>query len=107
VIVVLGFRCRIEDVGDRRTITVCGALSRRTRGRLMEKMHELATRSRAPITVDVSALSYFDSASLTMLLGTERVLERQFGCPVDIRGIDAATFRLAGLEDLGLASHAA
>ena len=73
----------------------------------MAKMHELAGRRQAPITVDVSGLSYFDSASLTMLLGTERVLERQFGCPVDIRGIDEAAFRLAGVSELGVPSHAA
>ena len=94
-----GMRCRVEQADEVRTITVAGALSRRTRGRLMAKMHDLATRRQAPITVDVSGLSYFDSVSLTMLLGTERVLERQFGCPVEIRGIDTATFRLSGLDE--------
>ena len=100
----LGWRCRIRQL-DERTITVAGPLSHRTRGRQMAKMHSLAARRQAPITVDVSGLSYFDSASLTMLLGTERVLERQFGCAVEIRGLDVATFRLAGLADD--AAHAA
>lgn len=80
-----------------RTIVVRGELSQSTSRRVLNKMHGLANRSRGPITVDVSGLSYFDSVSLTMLLGTERIIERQLGCPVDIRGLDEATSRLTGL----------
>jgi len=90
---------RIGDGRGSRTIVVRGALDGASRGRVLRKMHGLATKSRAPITVDVSDLSYFDSVSLTMLLGTERIIERQIGCPVDIRGLDVATSRLTGLTD--------
>jgi len=104
---MFGFRCRVAQDDGTRTITVGGALSRRTRSRLMAKMYDLAARRQGPITVDVSRVSYFDSVSLTMLLGTERVLERQLGCPVDIRGLETATFRLTGLADAEATSHAA
>lgn len=95
---LFGMRCRVCADARGQRVTVDGALTARTRSRLMSKLHGLAVRRRGPITVDVSGLSYFDSVSLTMLLGTERVLERQYGCPVDIRGLDTATFRLTGLD---------
>ena len=87
-----------------RTIAVRGALTGTKRERLLSRMHALAARDRTPITVDVSELSYFDTDSLTMLLGTERIIERQLGCPVDIRGLDTATRRLTGLTSDLLAS---
>lgn len=83
--------------GADRTIAVRGALTGARRERLLTRMHSLASRDRAPITVDVSDMTYFDSVSLTMLLGTERIIERQLGCPIDIRGLDIATSRLTGL----------
>lgn len=89
-------KCRREGPAGR-TITVSGPLTSRTSHRLLSEIHELAARACAPITVDVSNLSYFDSISLTILLGIERIIERQRGCPVDIRGIDVATQRLTGL----------
>ena len=95
---LFGLRCRVRRDARGREVRVDGALTARTRGRLMAKLHALAVRRQEPITVDVSRLSYFDSVSLTMLLGTERVLERQYGCPVEIRGLDTATFRLTGLD---------
>lgn len=79
-------------------LTVTGALDRRTRGRLLNRMHALASEGQGPLVVDVSRVSYFDSISLTMLLGTERVIERQLACEVDIRGLDVATSRLTGLD---------
>lgn len=96
---LFGLRCRVRRDDGGRQVAVEGVLTARTRGRLLAKMHGLAARRAEPITVDVSGLSYFDSVSLTMLLGAERVLERQFGCPVDIRGLDTATYRLTGLVD--------
>lgn len=90
-------------------LTVRGPLTGRARGRLLTRMHAIAARSEGPLTVDVSRVSYFDSVSLTMLLGTERVLERQLNCPVDIRGLDVATSRLTGLDTpvpLGTSRHA-
>src|SRR5437763_10039188 len=84
-----------------RTIAVRGALTEGKRERLLSRMHALAARDRAPITVDVSEMSYFDSDSLTMLFGTERIIERQLGCQVDICGLEAATWRVTGLtQDL-------
>lgn len=80
-----------------RTITVTGPLTGANRERLVSKMHRMAARGHEPITVDVTELSYFDSVSLTILLGTERIIERQLGTPVEIRGIDVATSRLVGL----------
>jgi ABC-type transporter Mla MlaB component len=94
VTVRFGFGPREQE---QRTIVVRGELSKSTSRRVLSKMHGMASRGRGPITVDVSGLSYFDSVSVTMLLGTERIIERQLGCPVDIRGLDEATSRLTGL----------
>jgi anti-anti-sigma regulatory factor len=96
--VSLAIRCQRERGDAGQVLTVSGQLTSRTRRRLLEKMHALAARREGPLTVDVSNLSYFDSVSLTMLLGTERVIERQLHCPVEIRGIDVAMFRLADVD---------
>ena len=95
-----GLRYRQDRSLSGPVLTVSGRLSRRTRGRLLTKMHTLAASGQGPLTVDISRVSYFDSVSLTILLGTERVIERQLDCPVDIRGIDVATSRLTGLDTL-------
>jgi anti-anti-sigma regulatory factor len=94
----MALRSRRDRVTNEPVLTVTGALTPRTRGRLLNKMHSLAARHRRPLTVDVSGMSYFDSVSLTMLLGAERVIERQLDCPVDIRGLDVAASRLTGLD---------
>lgn len=93
----MGLKCRVRRSDEGQTILVEGDLGPETRSRLLAKMHDVAARHDGPLVVDVSRLSYFDSHSLTMLLGTERVLERQLGCPVDIRGLDVAAFRLTGV----------
>lgn len=97
-LVGMGLRWRRDRATNDQVLTVTGALTSRTRGRLLNKMHALAARNRRPLTVDVSRVSYFDSVSLTMLLGAERVIERQLDCPVDIRGLEAAASRLTGID---------
>ena len=89
-------RCRREGPAGR-TLKVSGPLTSRTSGRLLGKIYALAGADRSPITVDVSELSYFDSVAVTILLGAERIVERQRGCPVDICGLDTAALRLTGL----------
>lgn len=90
--------------GQQRTISVSGALTASKRKRLLAQMHLLAERQKAPITVDLSDLSSFDSDSLIILLGTERIIERQLGCEVDIRGLDVAAQRVTGVTPDLLAS---
>ena len=97
-LVGMGLRWQRDRATNDSVLMVTGALTARTRGRLLNKMHARAARNRRPLTVDVSRVSYFDSVSLTMLLGAERVIERQLECPVDIRGIDVAASRLTGID---------
>ena len=94
----LGVRRKRQPESAGPVLTVTGALDSRTRSRVLTRMHRLAAQRQGPLVVDVSRMSYFDSVSLTMLLGAERVIERQLDCPVDIRGLDIATSRLTGLD---------
>lgn len=88
-------RVRGRDGGTR--LAVSGPLTARTRGRLLDKVHRTARPGR-DLVIDLNALSYFDVDSLLILLGTERVLERQRGCEIDIRGLDVATERITRLD---------
>ncbi|GAC1445314.1 MAG: hypothetical protein NVSMB55_25740 [Mycobacteriales bacterium] len=91
-------RLRVRCSRDGSRLTVSGPLTARTRGRLLDKVHRSARPDLDCLIIDVDALTFFDAESLLVLLGTERVIERQRGCAIDIRGLDTATERITGLR---------
>ncbi len=78
--------------GDVR-IEVRGALTRRTRGRLLDAIWR-SSRPGRRVDVDLAGLSYFDSPSLLAVVGTEQLVRRAPGAVVDIVGVEQAVARL-------------
>jgi anti-anti-sigma regulatory factor len=89
--------CRLIPAASGDRIEVRGKLTARSRRRVIDLLWRRTGTTGRRVTLDLAGVTYFDGASVLVLLGNKQIIERQRGCVVDLTGLDVATRRILAL----------